>query len=148
MIDGRRLMMASRGGGSGAQVVTGMFTGDQSSTVELNIGFKPDIIEIESDVDYYTTGWIGIGHAVIVKNNYAELLRHNNASTNGAITAVNAHLRGAYGEYGDVGVSGSAMPYGSYSDGIFTFKNTQNLASTQFINGKTYNWVAVKHTTD
>ena len=144
MIDGRRLMMASRGG-SGAQVVTGTFTGDGTISVSLSIGFAPDIAVISSDQDYSQSGWAGVGDIVIIKGDISFLGRHNATSATAIRAEGNPSMDGAYG-------SSSTAPtyaaYGTYSDGALTVTNKNNATGTVFVNGVTYSWVAVKYTTD
>lgn len=143
--DGSETTGTASGGGGGAKTASGKFVGAANYTQTFNLGFKPDLIAIKSNVDYYTAGWVGIGHAFIVKNSIALIVRHNNTSTDSPLITSNALLGGEYGEYGDIGVSGTAKPYGTYSNGTFTLTNTQNLAATRFIADQEYEWVAIQY---
>ncbi|MBR4457588.1 MAG: hypothetical protein IKS31_01380 [Clostridia bacterium] len=63
----RRLLMQIMGGGDVAQSISGSFTGDGTATVELDIGFEPDVIIIDSGIDYSTPGTKGLLMVAIAK---------------------------------------------------------------------------------
>lgn len=132
-------------GYSGLKIANGTFTADGTTpTAYLNTGFEPDIVFVDSDLDYESAGWIGIGRVIIVKNAMAAHLRHNNATiTNAQITAT-YKIGGDYPPYG--AVINDYTSYGEYSNGVFKVSNGTNNAITRFVGDVIYKWVALKYT--
>lgn len=129
------------GYGGKAEVKTGTFTGDKTTfTANLNVGFEPDIVIVECDLNYTAPGWAGMGNIVIVKNVLTTHLRHNNTALASANSTSN--LCEESHPYGMT--TGSSATYGIYSDGVFTITNTSNSAGTRFVEDVTYKWTAVK----
>ena len=142
MIEMRFRMMAMIGGNMTIHK-HGTFTGDQTNSVTLPIGFAPDVLVIHADVDYYTSGWVGVGAVFVSKGMFSAVIRHNN--TTAALAASNAY--GFKQNDGDYGISQNAAQYtfyGTYTDGNLTLTNSANSAGTQFINNMEYTWDAYK----
>ena len=131
------------GYGGGSQVATGTFTADGStSDASMNVGFEPDMVSIKCNLDYYTTGWAGMGNIIIVKNVLTAHARHNTTSVNGIQSSINA----SFDESHPYGLSTTSYgTYGTYSNGIFTVTNNTKNAITRFVSGVTYTWAAVKY---
>ena len=134
----------SGGGGGSAQIATGTFTGSGNVDQQINIGFEPDIVVANcSALDLETAGWTGQKNVIIVKNMVTYQARHNNSTTASAQTSVSDDIGGDYPAYGKT--DGYYQAYGAYSDGIFTISNGTRNAMNSFVNGYTYDWIAIKY---
>ena len=134
----RRVMMNMA---SGAKVKTGSFIGDGTTTVELDVGFKPDIVIIDCDLNFSTEGWVGAKNITIVRNTIVYQSRHNNATSTTPNTSINYKIGGEYPEYG-----AAESQYGIYENGKFTIVHPNSTIIYRFITDQTYNWVAIKYT--
>lgn len=118
---------------------SGTFTGNGTSTVALNIGFKPEAVAIKSNLDYTQTGWSGVGHVLLYRNVGSCIWRHNNTSASAA--GGTTFFFGNY-EYGNPETTASYVLYAEYSDGVLTLKNSSPGAGTKFVNDIEYTWEA------
>ena len=134
----------SGGGGGSVQFNSGSFTGDQSVSAILSVGFEPDVVIIDADLDIDTAGWNGLRSVVIIKNSITINCRHNNDTTTSANYSGTTKLGGEYPAYGSN--NDGYCNYATYSNGVLTVTNATNHAIVQFINGQTYNWYAFKYT--
>lgn len=121
----------------------GTFVGNGKNSVTIPLGFEPDILIIHSAVDYYTSGWVGVGDVCVSKSMYSIVVRHNNTTVSYAVPNVYPFNQGD-GDYGNSQNAPQYTFYGSYSDGNLTLTNKGNLAGTCFINGTEYTWDAYK----
>ena len=137
----RRGLMAMSSGGLTTK--TGTFTGDGTMNASLSIGFEPDIVLVESDVDYSVSGWQGVGHVFIWRGVTTGVKRHPNTTTTSATTNMNPFVDATY-PYGRADTAGSYQIYCSYGDGVLSLTNKNDGVGTRYINGKTYNWTAIK----
>lgn len=149
MIDGRRLMMASRGGGSGAQVVTGSFTGDGSNTSpQLSCGFYPDAIICHLDANTVVeSSFVGSLFDVIVRNINATAIYDQNTTTTNVLNYSTPFTQGMQ-NYSE----STYITRGLYAlvDGAnITLKhNTGSNDFGKFVNGCTYHYTFIKYATD
>lgn len=136
----RRMIMAM-GGGDMAKVKSGTFTGDGTNSVTINLGFEPDVVVVDSDLDLSQAGWIGLKCAVIVKNVLTVNALHGNDTTTNASVYNHSIVPGndAWG-----GSCGSYRNYVTYSNGVVTVTNKSNNDSVKFISGQTYTWTVYK----
>lgn len=121
---------------------SGTFTGDGNSSHAFSIGFKPDIFLVESDANYSTAGWAGIGHVLVRRGEYLVCIRHNNTT---ATTVTNTHnwLNETSGDFGNASEATQYAFYGTYADGTLTLTNKTDGAGTRFTNGRAYRWTAI-----
>lgn len=131
------------GYGGGIKIKTGSFVGSKNKTQAIEIGFEPDIFYCDCGLDPYQSGWEGQRNLTYIKNVAIYQMRHNNTTVSSAQSLCNARFDASH-PYG-IGTEGYD-PYATYDNGIFTVTNMTNNLLTQFINGQTYNWVAIKYT--
>lgn len=124
-----------------AKAKSGTFVGTGSVSVALDIGFEPDVIVIDSGLDYTQAGWIGVISLTIVRGVLTVLYCHTGN------TATNAQYYGYAIKSTDdpwATNTGSYRATASYSNGILTMVNATDVASQRYINGQTYSWKAYK----
>lgn len=127
------------------QIKMGSFVGSQNVDQTISIGFEPDIVIVNcSDLDIETAGWQGQKNIVIIKNMATYQLRHNNKTQTNAQVSGTDDVGGDYPAYGRT--DGYYTAYGLYSNGNFTFSNGTRSAINAFVNGYTYDWIAIKYT--
>ena len=138
-------VIAQMGSGGNARMATGTFTGADSSSLSLNIGFKPDVVFIDCGyrpAEYSQSGWTGCAFLVIVKGVTTAYYRHNSNTVTAMSVGVSNDLGGTFGEYGDER-SPTGTFYATYNDGTLEIVNKSPAqAYTHFIAGITYTWVA------
>ena len=152
MMEIRRQMMgviAKMAHGGNARMATGTFTNNDTSSVSLNVGFKPDVVYIScgyGNTEYSTAGWTGCALMVIIRNETILYYRHNNDSSTSFSVGVNNTLGGNYGEFGinnGTSYAPSQTFAAAYTDGVLAIENkTPNTAYTHFMADETYTWVA------
>ena len=125
------------------KVKTGTFVGSGNIDQTITIGFEPDILIINcSSLDFETAGWMGQKNVIIVKNMIVYQVRHNNTTTSSVSMSAGDNIGGDYPPYGIT--NGYYTPYGIYQDGDMIVSNsTRNVINT-FVNGETYDWIAIK----
>lgn len=140
--DAVHTLASGYGGGSG-QVKTGTFTGAPTASVNINIGFEPDIIVIDSDLDLGTAGWQGVKCIVIVKGVLTINFYHNSTTDT---TKTHTYYDAISANQNPWGYdAGAYRSYATYSDGTLLVTNkTPNNANVQFVSGQTYRWTAYK----
>ena len=137
----RGLLMGMAGGIM--RYASGSFEGDDTSSVQIQIGFEPDFLVIESDVDYSEAGWTGVGHVVIVKGIISSIIRHNNTTVSNAV--VNTYPIVETGtDYGDATSVPAYCIYGTYANGSITLTNQNKGVGVLFVDGRQYTWKAYK----
>lgn len=140
--DAVHTLASGYGGGGSGSVKTGTFTGDGTASVSLDVGFEPDVIVIDSDLDFNTAGWQGIKCIVIAKGTLTVNFYHS------SLTVTN---KTAYSD----AISANQNPWGSdarayrsyatYSDGTLLVTNKEpSNANVKLIEGQTYTWKAYK----
>lgn len=129
------------GYGGGSNVATGTFVGNDTRDVYLNIGFEPDVIVIDTDLNFSTSGWQGIKCIVLVKGVLSTNYCHNSLTDTKEHTYNDAFSANDNPWGSD---SGSYRSYGVYTDGTMLITNKNNSAMTHFIDGQTYTWTAYK----
>lgn len=125
-----------------AQSKSGTFTGNGTKAVELQVGFEPDVIVIDSGLNPAEAGYQGLIVVIIAKDIYTFNSVHN------SITDTN-NSRGYFARIDGWGGSSSVGAYrniATYANGILTVTNvTANPGATcAFINGQAYTWTAYK----
>lgn len=133
--------MQMMGGGDVAQSKSGSFTGDGTITTVLDIGFEPDVIVIDSGIDYTTPSAQGLLMVAIAKGKFTLNFYHNSTTD---VTSHNYPFDIISGTDSWGADSGAFRNYCIYSDGVLTVTNKTNHANVVFINGQTYNWTAYK----
>jgi len=127
-----------------AQSASGTFSGTGTKEVQIQIGFEPDVILIESGLDVTVTGPVGLYSVAIVKNMLTLNVCHNSTTdTNATRTVYSQILPG--GGMGD-DLTGAYRSKATYANGVLTVSNTTNSPPEQyrFINGQNYTWTAYK----
>lgn len=125
------------------KVKTGSFVGSGNIDQTITIGFEPDIIIINcSSLDFETAGWLGQKNVIIVKNMITYQGRHNNATSTSANMSASDNVGGEYPAYGQT--NGYYTAYGIYQDGNITVSNGTKNSINSFVNGETYDWLAIK----
>ena len=128
---------------SAVKVKTGTFVGSGNIDQTLAIGFEPDILIINcSSLDFETAGWLGQKNVIIVKNMIVYQGRHNSTTVSSANMSAGDDIGGDYPSYGIT--NGYYAPYGIYQDGDMTVSNGTRNAINSFVNGETYDWIAIK----
>lgn len=126
-----------------AQAIRGAFTGDGTATVNLQTGFEPDVIVIDSGTDTVVAGFqglisVGMGKGVFTLNYY-----HTSDTDDIERMYGYAYRRNGDPWFNDAGAFRSCA---SYSNGVFTVTNrTLTNANVCFANGQTYTWTAYKY---
>ena len=127
------------------KIKTGSFIGSKNIDQTISIGFEPDIVIVNcSDLDSETAGWQGQKNIIIVKNMVTYQLRHNNTTQTNASTTGTDNVGGDYPAYGMA--DGYYTAYGLYSNGNFTISNGTRNSINSFVDGYTYDWIAIKYT--
>ena len=129
---------------SGATIRTGTFTGDGTINASILIGFEPDVLLIESDSDYSTSGWAGIGHIIFWRAVNTVVTRHNSSSATSVTTNAYPNLTES-APYGTANDAPTYCAVGSYSNGTFEITNKTDGNGTRLRNGVTYSWTAIKY---
>ena len=129
---------------SAVKVKTGTFVGGGNIDQSINIEFEPDVLIINcSNLRIETAGWTGQKNIVFIKNMAIYQMRHNYSTQTSASMAASDKIGGQYPTYGVT--DGYYVPYGVYSNGTFTISNgTRNNIINSFVNGETYDWIAIK----
>lgn len=125
-----------------AQAKSGTFTGDGTATVQIDIGFEPDCIIVDSGISTGTAGTQGLLCVALVKGSLSINYYHN-SSTDTSERTYNKRINSNDEPWG--GDGGAYRSIASYSNGVFTVSNkTLNNANVYFINNQTYSWTAYK----
>lgn len=126
-----------------ARSKSGTFVGDGTKAVDLQVGFEPDVIVIDSGIYAGTAGNTGLYMVAIAKNVFSVNYSHNSDT--------DTQIRGMAGSLSpNLGWSDSSLgAYRSraeYSNGVLTVTNATNAPGAQycFITGQTYTWTAYK----
>lgn len=125
-----------------AQCIEGTFVGDGTSSVALNVGFEPDVVVIESGLDF-SQAWQGTGTIVIAKNVFSASLRHATQSSTTATSVINVSFGEQY-PYGNPTGSTAYSFYGTYENGVFNVINERSTGATYFVVGNTYSFKAYR----
>ena len=131
--------------GGNARMATGTFTNNDTSTVSLNIGFKPDVVYISCGYagKHSQSGWTGCAFMIIVKDETVAYYRHNNDTTTSTSVGLNTNVGGTNGEYGNNSTAPSGASYATYNNGILTIENkSPTQVYTHFMADETYTWIA------
>ena len=126
-----------------AKSKSGTFMGDGTKTVDLAIGFEPDVIIIDSNLPLNVAGPIGLYKVALAKNVFTLNATHNSATDTQTARTIFAALNGL--DWGDTGV-GAYRNIALYADGTLTVTNATNSPQAQyrFIDGQEYTWTAYK----
>lgn len=136
-------MSIIRGGGDVAQAIRGTFTGDGTATVNLQTGFEPDVIVIDSGTSTDVAGFQGLIAVCIVKGVFGINYYHNSDSDT---TERQYTYSVKAGDDPWCNNAGSFRSCASYSGGVLTVTNKiTNNANVYFANGQTYTWTAYKY---
>ena len=129
---------------SSAKSKSGTFTGDGTKSVDLQIGFEPDVIVIDSGLHTNVAGPVGLYLVTLVKNIFTLNATHNSTTDTNSGRTMYGQLIG-YG-WGSIGTIGAYRNIASYNNGVLTISNATNSPSEQyrFIEGQTYTWTAYK----
>lgn len=126
------------------KIKTGSFVGAGNASQTISVGFEPDIIIVNcSALDFGTAGWHGQKNVIIVKNMIVYQGRHNNDTQTIVNSSAGDNVGGDYPEYGIT--NGYYLPYGIYQEGDFTISNGTINSINTFVNGYTYDWIAIKY---
>lgn len=125
------------------KVKTGTFVGSGNIDQTITIGFEPDILIINcSSLDFETAGWLGQKNVIIVKNMITYQGRHNNSTNTTPNISASDDVGGDYPPYGKT--NGYYTSYGIYQNGDMTISNGTRNTINSFVNGETYDWIAIK----
>lgn len=127
---------------SSAKSKTGTFTGDGTKQVDLQVGFEPDVIVIDSGLDITVAGITGLFCVAIAKNVFTMNFSHN-SNTDTQTRVISAYLlNSAWG----TSSLGAYRNKAEYNNGILTVTNATNAPPEQyrFILGQNYTWTAYK----
>ena len=138
----RRRLLEQMAGGGNSQCKEGTFTGNGTKTTTISIGFEPDVLVIESDLDPSVAWGGGVGFIAFIKNR-ATLNYYHNSDTATAWTATVLMLDDNSNPYGEGG-TGSYRSIGTYQNGSFTIDNITNNYRVNLVSGTTYRWKAYK----
>ena len=120
---------------------SGVFTGDGTNSVSIQIPFKPDVLVIAAGLDYSTSGWAGVGDAIMCRRKVSVIVRHSNATATGP--SANAYpIYDNDGEFGSRDKAQQYTFYGNYNNGVMTLTNIASVPGTAFINNQQYTWDA------
>lgn len=133
----RRLFMQMIGGGDVAQSKSGSFTGDGTFSVQLPIGFEPDVIVIDSGIDYSTPSQNGLLSVVIVRG-VMTINYYHNSDTDIVGHNYNAQIKSDQDPFG--GNVGAFRSYAIYSNGVLTITSKNSGNNQRFIDGVQYSW--------
>ena len=118
--------------------VSGTFTGDGNKTHAIDIGFEPDIIIIDSDLDLSEAGWTGNKSIMIAKGIISSNCLHTAASsTSGNIQGMPLSSEDPWG----ANISTAYKTTASYSNGVLAISN---VSAMYFVSGAQYRWTAYK----
>lgn len=126
-----------------AQSKSGTFIGDGTKTVDLAIGFEPDVIIIESGLPLNIAGPVGLYKVALAKNVFTLNASHNSETDTNASRTIFGQLNGI--DWGN-STLGAYRNTASYIDGILQVTNITNSppATYLFIDGQEYTWTAYK----
>lgn len=126
-----------------AQSKSGTFIGDGTKTVDLLIGFEPDVIIIDSNLPLNVAGPVGLYKVALAKNVFTLNVVHNSSTDTQTARTIFAPLNGLDWGNSSVGAYGNVA---SYADGTLTVTNITFTPPEQycFINGQEYTWTAYK----
>ena len=134
----RRVMMLMAGGAN--KIASGTFTGDGTVAATLNIGFEPDVVVIDSGLDYSVAGVAGILAITIAKGSVITNITHNNTSATSYSGTLNV-MKPSQDPWGaDSGVNNNTFCI--YEDGVLYVSNKTISNRTIFSNGQTFSWIA------
>ena len=128
-----------------AQSKSGSFTGNGTKQVDLQIGFEPDVIVIDSGLDSKVAGYVGLILVVIARNCVTVNMLHNSVTDTNASRGYMSKLANG-DDWGQVGTIGAYRNIASYANGVLTVTNATSSpgAMCYFIEDQTYNWTAYK----
>ena len=126
-----------------AQSKSGSFTGNGTKQVDLQIGFEPDVIIIDSGLSLKNAGPVGLYMVALAKNVFSLNASHNSETDTNNARTMFAQLNGI--GWGDTSL-GAYRNNATYANGVLTISNVTNKPSAQyyFINGQNYTWTAYK----
>lgn len=122
---------------------SGVFTGDGTKAVDLQIGFEPDVIIIESGLSLNVAGPVGLYKVALVKNVFTLNVSHNSLTDTTATRTI-------FGQLNNIGWGNSTIGayrnVATYNNGVLTVTNITVSPSAQycFISGQDYSWTAYK----
>lgn len=121
----------------------GTFIGNGTKTIDLQIGFEPDVIIIDSNLSLKEAGPVGLYKVALAKNIFTLNASHNSTTDTQTARTIFAALNGL--DWGDTSI-GSYRNVASYADGTLTVTNITFSPSAQycFIDGQEYTWTAYK----
>ena len=142
--DAVHTLASGYGGGGSGSVKTGSFVGDGTASVTLDIGFEPDVIVIDSDLDFATAGWQGLKCVNLVRNVLTINFYHNSTTDTAKTHAYFDAISVGQDPWGANG--GAYRNYGVYSNNgeLLVTNKTLNNANVFFVSGQTYTWAAYK----
>lgn len=117
---------------------SGTFTGSDTNSQALDIGFEPDIITVSSDLDISESGWTGIKSIVIAKGILTVNDAHLTATT--TVSTAQACPLSAEDPWGE-NITANYKSKASYSNGVLTLSNNNRL---KFRDDTQYRWTAYK----
>ena len=126
-----------------AKSKSGTFIGDGTKTVDLAIGFEPDVIIIDSGLPLNIAGPVGLYKVALAKNVFTLNVTHNSTTDTNATRTIFGQLNGiGWGDH----TSGAYRNVASYIDGILQVTNITNSPpeTYRFIEGQEYTWTAYK----
>ena len=126
--------------GGANKIASGTFTGDGTKSVQLNIGFEPDVVVIDSGLDYSVAGIAGVLAISIAKGSVIANVTHNNTGSTTYSGTLNV-MKLSEDKWG-ADSAGVNMTYCTYSDGVLTINNYTDGERTRFSNGQTFAWFA------
>lgn len=122
----------------GGKSASGTFTGDGTKTQEIDIGFEPDVIVVDSDLDVSEAGWTGNKSIVIARKVLSSNCLHTSATaTSGNVQGMPLSPEDPWGE----NISTAYKTTASYSNGILTISN---VSAMYFVSGAQYSWAAYR----
>lgn len=137
-----RRMLMSLGVEDMARSKSGTFTGDGTASVILDIGFEPDVVVINSNLQWNVAGYTGLINVLAIKG----VAIDNACHTSNTATNLNGTLnvpRTGQDPWGANCTSNNN--YCTYSDGKLTVTNYSPTAERNyFVNNQQYEWTAYK----
>ena len=123
------------GVGVGGLAKSGTFTGNGTITQALDVGFEPDVIVVDSDLDFSVAGWQGIKCVTIVKGVMTVNFVHTNTTTTSSST-YNTPITSTDDPWGES--AGAYRSCASYADGVLTLTNKTNNANGYYKIGRAH----------
>ena len=130
---------------AGAKVKTGTFLGNDDNNITLDIGFKPDVVVIDSGLPYNEVNYAGMLHVVIARGIMIIQTCHQSATSTSALMYGNS-ITSEQDEFGYKETPVDFTVYATFADGQLTVRNNTSRGNvrTRFINNQQYTWTAYK----